>query len=57
MESIEMNNLGYAELQRLKAISQAQKLQARELSELETFECSWICVIILGLAIIAGLFY
>ena len=51
-----MNNLGYAELQRLDMISQAKKLQAREISNREAFECSWICVVILGLTLIAGFF-
>ena len=51
-----MNNLGYAELQRLDTISQAQKLQAREISRREAFECGWICVIILGLTLVAGFF-
>ena len=49
-------NIGYAELERLKTISQAQKLHAREISKREVFECSWICVIILGLTLIAGFF-
>ena len=51
-----MNNLGYTELQRLNTISHAQKLQAREFSKSEVFECSWICVIILALTLIAGFF-
>lgn len=51
-----MNNLGYAELQRLDEISKAQKLQAREFSDYEKGFYSWLCVVILGLTLIAGFF-
>ena len=49
-------NIGYAELERINTISKAQKLQARELNKREVFECSWLCVIILALTLIAGFF-